>query len=164
VVKTDFSLNQLKTTDMIIDSLENIEKYSGLNPHFAQAFAWLKSNDLNAIEDGKFDIADGIKGIMSTKSGKTAAESLEKFECHQKYLDIQLCLSGKETIGWKPISKCKKFKAEYSEEKDVTFYDEQPDMFFDLTDNQFGIFFPEDVHAPMIGEGVIKKLVLKVKI
>jgi len=34
-----------------------------------------------------------------------------------------------------------------------------------LTDNQFAIFFPEDVHAPMIGgDAEIKKLVIKVKI
>jgi biofilm protein TabA len=149
---------------MIIDSLENAEKYVNLNPRFAQAFEWIKNNDLNAIEDGKFDIADGIKGIMSTKGGKTAEESLQKFECHRKFLDIQLCISGKETIAWKPLSKCQNVKEAYSDEKDVAFYDEQPDMFFQLTDNQFGIFYPEDVHAPMIGEGVIKKLVLKVKI
>jgi beta-galactosidase beta subunit len=37
-------------------------------------------------------------------------------------------------------------------------------MFFELTDNQFAIFFPEDVHAPMIGDEVIKKLIVKVKI
>lgn len=37
-------------------------------------------------------------------------------------------------------------------------------MFFQLTNTQFAIFFPEDVHAPMIGEGNIKKLVIKVKI
>jgi YhcH/YjgK/YiaL family protein len=37
-------------------------------------------------------------------------------------------------------------------------------MFFQLTDGQFAIFFPEDVHAPMIGEGEIKKVVIKVKI
>jgi biofilm protein TabA len=37
-------------------------------------------------------------------------------------------------------------------------------MYFQLTDGQFGIFYPEDVHAPMIGEGEIKKLVFKVKI
>ena len=29
---------------------------------------------------------------------------------------------------------------------------------------QFAIFYPEDVHAPMIGEGMIKKLVLKIKL
>ena len=39
-----------------------------------------------------------------------------------------------------------------------------PDMFFQLTNGQFAIFFPEDVHAPMIGEGNIKKMVIKVAI
>ena len=149
---------------MIIDSLENSDKYNSLNPRFAAAFAWVKSQDLNNLTDGTYEIQDGLKAIMSAKGGKTAAESLEKFECHQKAIDIQLCISGTETIGWKPISKCSNFKAEYNPEKDVTFYNETPDMYFQLTDNQFGIFFPEDVHAPMIGEGVIKKLVLKVKI
>ncbi|MBP8115537.1 MAG: YhcH/YjgK/YiaL family protein, partial [Chitinophagaceae bacterium] len=37
-------------------------------------------------------------------------------------------------------------------------------MYFQLTNGQFVIFFPEDVHAPMIGEGDIKKLVIKVKL
>ena len=37
-------------------------------------------------------------------------------------------------------------------------------MFFQLTEQQFVILFPEDVHAPMISDGEIKKLVIKVKI
>ena len=37
----------------------------------------------------------------------------------------------------------------------MLFYEDAPDMFFGLTDNQFTIFYPEDVHAPMIGEKVI---------
>jgi YhcH/YjgK/YiaL family protein len=149
---------------MIIDSIENASKYTKLHPLFAEAFEWVNSQDLHNLEDGTYQIQDGLKAIMSAKPGKTAAESLEKFECHQKAIDIQLCISGIETIGWKPVSKCSDFKAEYNPEKDVTFYNETPDMYFQLTDNQFGIFFPEDVHAPMIGEGVIRKLVIKVRI
>ncbi|MBC7912629.1 MAG: YhcH/YjgK/YiaL family protein [Pyrinomonadaceae bacterium] len=149
---------------MIIDSLENSQKYNSLHPLFAPAFEWIKSQDLNNLEDGTYQIQDGLKAIMSSKSGKSTAASLEKFECHQKALDIQLCISGIETIGWKPIAKCHNFNAEYNPEKDVAFYNETPDMYFQLTDNQFGIFYPEDVHAPMIGEGLIKKLVVKVRI
>ena len=148
---------------MIIDSLENAEKYYSVHPLFAKAFEYLKNQDLNALTEEKFDIAEGIKAILSEKPGKTTAESLEKFECHQKNIDIQVCIKGTETIGWKPIGKCKNVKSAYSDEKDVAFYNETPDMYFQLTDNQFVILFPEDVHAPMIGEEVIKKLVLKVK-
>jgi biofilm protein TabA len=46
----------------------------------------------------------------------------------------------------------------------VLFYADAPDMHFSLKDGQFVIFYPEDVHAPMIGEGPIKKLVVKVRI
>ena len=32
---------------MVVDRLENIEKYASLNPLFAQAIEFLKSHDLN---------------------------------------------------------------------------------------------------------------------
>ena len=38
---------------MVVDRLENIEKYASLNPLFAQAIEFLKSHDLNALEVGK---------------------------------------------------------------------------------------------------------------
>ena len=91
-------------------------------------------------------------------------ESVAKFECHNQNIDIQLCISGKEQMGWKSRQSCSSAKGEYNAEKDVLFYNDAPDMFFELTDNQFAIFFPEDVHAPMIGDEVIKKLIVKVKI
>ena len=94
----------------------------------------------------------------------TAAESIAKFECHNKHIDIQLCIHGVEQIGWKPRENCKTENGGYNAEKDVQFYSDAPEMYFQLTDGQFAIFFPEDVHAPMIGDSEIKKLVIKVKI
>ena len=89
---------------------------------------------------------------------------MAKFECHDKNIDIQVCVKGLETIAWKPREKCVTPSGDYNPDKDVRFFNDTPDMDFQLTDNQFAIFFPEDVHAPMIGEGEIKKLVFKVKI
>ena len=43
---------------MIIDRLENIEKYVSLNPLFAQAFEFLKSHDLKVLEPGKTELKD----------------------------------------------------------------------------------------------------------
>ncbi len=149
---------------MIIDTLENAERYTSIHPLFAKAFEYIQSLDLKAAEIGKSDLSESLKIIVSEKEGMTAAESAAKFECHNKNIDIQLCISGTEQIGWKPRSTCSSLKAEYNEEKDVSFYNDAPDMHFQLSDNQFAIFFPEDVHAPMIGEGVIKKMVVKVKI
>jgi biofilm protein TabA len=150
---------------MILDNLSNSSRYASLHPLFAKAFDYISKTDLAALEVGKFDIdGDNLRGIVSDKEGTTAEASTAKFECHNAHIDIQVCIRGKETIGWKPRGTCTSPKGEYNAEKDVLFYNDAPDMFFGMTDNQFVIFYPEDVHAPMIGEGIIKKLVIKVKI
>ena len=71
---------------------------------------------------------------------------------------------GSEEIGWKSRSTCSVTNGNYDAEKDFLLYKDKPDFYFKLLENQFAIFFPEDVHAPLIGDGIIKKLVLKVKI
>jgi biofilm protein TabA len=152
---------------MIIDSLPNAAKYFPVHPLFPRAFDFISRNwsDLPRMEPGKYDIdGDNLKAIVSNKKGMTEAESLSKFECHNRHIDIQLCIRGLERMGWKPREKCSNPKGDYNAEKDVSFYDDTPDMFFNITDGQFAIFFPEDVHAPMIGDDEIRKLVIKVKI
>lgn len=150
---------------MVIDIISNGAKYASLHPLFAKAFDYIKHTDLSRLEPGKFDIdGDRIRGIVSDGPGKTTTESTAKFECHNAHIDIQVCINGKETMGWKPRGSCVSPRGEYNAEKDVLFYDDAPDTYFSLTDNQFVIFYPEDVHAPMIGDGIIKKLVIKVKV
>jgi biofilm protein TabA len=149
---------------MIIDTLNNASKYTSLNPLFVKAFDFINQNDVANLEDGVIQIEDGLKVIVATGNGKTRETSLAKFECHDKNIDIQVCIKGLETIAWKPREKCVSPNGDYNPEKDVRFFNDTPDMDFQLTDNQFAIFYPEDVHAPMIGEGEIKKLVFKVKI
>ena len=41
---------------MIIDSLENAAKYTGIHPLFAKAFEYIASVDLVNIEIGKYEI------------------------------------------------------------------------------------------------------------
>jgi len=148
---------------MIIDNLANADKYLSIHPLFAEAFEYIKSVDLEAVEDGKHEVSEGLKSIIATKIGMTAQESEAKFECHNNNIDIQICIKGNETFGWKSRNDCTSQKGEYNLEKDVLFFNEEPSMHFTLNSGEFVIFFPEDVHAPMIGEDEIKKMVIKVK-
>ncbi|MBI1342258.1 MAG: DUF386 family protein [Terrimonas sp.] len=149
---------------MIVDTINNASRYFSVHPLFEKAFAYINHTDLSAAPLAKVEIEDGLKAIFSEAPGKTKEASLVKFECHNRHIDIQLCISGTETLGWKPREKCLEPVGTYNEEKDVLFYQDQPDTFFELTNGQFAVFFPEDVHAPMIGTGTIKKLVIKVSI
>jgi YhcH/YjgK/YiaL family protein len=147
---------------MILDNIANIDKYVSLHPRFAKAFEFVKNQNLETIEVGKFEI-DGkdIHASVTAKEGVKAEDA--KFECHDNYFDIQVCPAGSETIGWSPRDAVKEVKTPYNSEKDVTFFADKPNTYFQLHAGQFAIFYPEDVHAPMIGEGVIKKLVVKIR-
>ena len=148
---------------MILDNIANIDKYACLHPRFAKAFEFVKSQHLESLEPVNFEI-DG-KDIHASVSAKEVVKDEDaKFECHDNYFDIQVCPSGTETIGWSARADCKEVRTPYNPEKDVTFFADKPSTYFQMKAGQFAIFYPEDVHAPMIGEGVIKKLVVKIKI
>ncbi|QGK73626.1 YhcH/YjgK/YiaL family protein [Flavobacterium sp. SLB02] len=149
---------------MIVDSLQNAAKYFSLHPKFKEAFDYVNQNDISKLEEGAFEIAQGLKVIVILGEGATREESIKGFECHDQNIDIQISIKGPETFAWKPREKCVSPNGDYSEERDVRFFHDKPDMFFELQEKQFAILFPTDVHAAMIGEGTLKKIVIKVKI
>ena len=150
---------------MIIDTLASRKKYYCIHPLFENAFEYIQKQNLEEMAEGNYEIdGDQLRAIISEKTGKTEEEAIAKFECHDLHIDIQVCIKGEEKIGWKPRTECFHQKEPYNAHKDVSFYDDVPDMYFKLRSDQFAIFFPEDVHAPMIGNGLIKKMVVKVKI
>lgn len=149
---------------MIIDSLKNAAKYYDLHPAFEKAFQFLNENDLANLADGVTQYTDDLKIIVNSGNGNSKEQSLVHFECHEKNIDIQVCVAGPETYAWKPLEKCVSPNGDYNDEKDVRFFFDQPDMFFELNPGQFTILFPTDVHAAMISNGKIKKIVIKVKI
>jgi YhcH/YjgK/YiaL family protein len=149
---------------MIVDSLQNAAKYFSLHPKFKEAFDYVNQNDISQLEEGAFEIAEGLKVIVIVGEGATKEESIKGFECHDQNIDIQISIKGPETFAWKPREKCVSTNGDYSDERDVRFFHDKPDMLFELQEKQFAILFPTDVHAAMIGEGTLKKIVIKVRV
>ncbi len=153
-----------KNIYMIIDSIQNASRYYSVHPLFTKAFEYILKTDLKQIPLGRYAVEGvDIRAIFSNDMGVTAAASCAEFECHNQHIDIQLIIDGVEEFGWKPRETCVLPDGHYNPEKDLQIFKDAPDMFFKLTNGQFVILFPEDVHAPMIGNDRIKKLVMKVK-
>ena len=146
---------------MIIDSLSNAKKYFSLNPRFEKAFNFLVSNDLSKLEEKKYEI-DGAKVYATCMVRQGLTPETAKHEAHDKYIDIQVCISGKESFGWSYRPDCKSVKDAYNAEKDIIFYADKPNTYVEIKPSQMAIFFPEDVHMPLVGSGEIKKVVVKV--
>ena len=86
---------------MVIDKLENLEKYVSLNPLFAQAVEFLKTTDLNAHEIGKVVLKEG-ELIVNFAQARPKTKEEAKLETHNNFIDIQIPLSGVETMGYTP--------------------------------------------------------------
>lgn len=148
---------------MILDSLNNTEKVEQLHPLFKKAFDYLKATDFSEVEDGKYEL-DGSRLFVNvvSLSGKNKMDAA--IETHKKYIDIQLPLRGVEKIGWKPGSELQEESVPYDEEKDIAFYVDRPTAYTKIYPGQFAVYFPEDGHAPGIGEGNIRKIIVKVQV
>ena len=147
---------------MIIDTLDNLEKYAALNPLFPKVVEFLKANDLSKMADGKYEIEgkDLFVNITTTK-GKTPDEAF--IETHNKMIDIQIPITAAETYGYTQRELLP--DVEYNAEKDITkIPDLVADSYVTCQPGMMAIFFPQDGHAPCIaGVPEFKKAIFKVK-
>ena len=148
---------------MIIDKLENADRYAALHPGFAAAFRLLREFDFTQAETGAREV-DGARLTINVLRAPGRSADEVKLEAHHEYIDIQYLVAGDESFGWKPTSECATPEGEYDAEKDVIKFTDEPEAWFPLTPGAFVVFFPEDAHGPLRGEGQLDKLVVKVAI
>ena len=148
---------------MVIDTIDNLSKYVGLNPLFADVVAFLKANDLSKMEEGKHPI-QGTDLFVNVTTAKGRAKEAAVLETHIDMIDIQIPISCAETYGYSPLEDLPAF--EYDAEIDMTKYgDTKPQDYVTLEPGMMVIFFPQDGHAPCISDKpAIKKAIFKVKV
>ena len=147
---------------MILDSLKNKAQYAALHPRFQTVFDFIDNNDVAAMPCGRHDIdGDNIFVMVQEMDLREIKEA--RLELHRKYIDIQLLLQGPaEVFGWSEKKDCLTPEADFDEAKDVQFFTDTPQCFYSVGEGQFSILFPEDGHAPMLGEGHVKKCIFKI--
>ena len=148
---------------MVLDLLKNLKKYEALNPHFSKVVDFINNTDLANLPLGRNEICGNsvYANVMEAKP-KTKEEAL--IEIHRKYIDIQIPLSGDETMGYTPISELP--DADFNEADDAALYSAAMPArdYFNVHKGEFVIFFPQDGHAPAITPVPLKKVVVKVAV
>ncbi|MEW6740886.1 MAG: YhcH/YjgK/YiaL family protein [Nitrospirota bacterium] len=149
---------------MILDSLDNFDKYLCIHQGFTDASEFIGRQDFTELPQGKYEISNsGVFALVSEYETKKISQCF--IECHRRYIDIQIILTGREKIGV-----CNK--------KDCTeeTYDEGRDFqklhgevgFINLTPGLFAIFFTHDGHMPQVQYAnipeTVKKIVIKVPV
>ena len=148
---------------MILASLAEADRYAALHPRFARAFEFLRDTDLNALAPGRHTVqGEQIFAIVEACQGRTRAEA--KLECHRRYIDIQLVLEGTDEMGWKPLAECIDPASDYNEARDIQFFSDAPASWVATPPGSFCLFFPDDAHAPLVSNGHIRKVVVKIAV
>jgi len=148
---------------MILDSLKNAAICSHWGSTFQKAIDFIASTKIEELSTGRHPIdGDDVFALVFKEHGKAKGES--KLETHRHYADIQIVLAGTEQMGWKPLGSCISPTGEHDSEKDIRFFNDEPDTWFSVNPGQLVLFFPEDGHLPMISDGEIHKVVIKVAV
>ena len=148
---------------MILCNLKNSDRIESLHPLFKEAFDYVKSHDLLHTPCGRIDLR-GDELFINNSNPELVPADRQVLEAHRKYIDIQILLEGEETMGWKALEECVNEKKPYSDAEDCVLYDEPGTSYVKLHAGQCAIFWPEDAHAPIIGEGKVRKLIVKVRL
>lgn len=148
---------------MIVSNLQNSKRVESLHPLFKKLFDYVKVNDLLHAELGRIEI-EGDDLFINNVNPECVSPDKQVLEVHRDYIDVHILLEGAETIGWKAIEDLTSETKPYEKEGDCALYSDTPTTFVNLLPGQFMIVFPEDPHAPVIGEGKIRKLIAKVRV
>ncbi len=145
---------------MIIDNIEQSDKYISLHKDFKLVFDYLKTHDISKLECGKHELR-GNEVFFNLQEYET--KPIQKLEAHKKYIDIQVVAIGEEYMGYTNIDKTT-VSEEYNEEKDVMFLNGSVDKL--LANNKtFLIFYPQDAHMPALSveqPKYVKKAIFKI--
>lgn len=148
---------------MILDKIENLHLYAGVNPYINKVVEFIGTTNLDEMPQGRVELcgADCFANF-DVAHGKNKEQAL--LETHDKMIDIQLILDNTELIGWRHRSTMP--EVDYSPENDISFYpSEHPHQYITLCPDYFLIFFPDDAHAPCISDKEIyRKVIFKLAI
>ncbi len=144
---------------MIYDTLDHIEHYKGICSNLDTAINFILDTDLSALPNGR-TVINGDNVFVNVMDAQLKKQEAAMFEAHRYYADLQISLSGGESIGWLPVNKLPK-----TDDDNPLFrnYHGQADAMLPMEPDRFVIVFPQDAHSPCIGNGVSHKIVVKIK-
>ncbi|EGB13244.1 Conserved hypothetical protein CHP00022 [Pseudodesulfovibrio mercurii] len=147
---------------MILDVLDNADRYAALNPRFPAAFAFLRRPDLADLPVGRIDLEDGLYAVVAKGPGRSPGDAL--IETHDLYIDLAYVIAGTDRIGWKARRDLGPAAEAPDPRADVAFYADPPTHWTDVAPGMIAAYFPEDAHMPMISDNEIHKIIMKVRV
>lgn len=148
---------------MILTTLADSGRIEPLHPLFKRFFDYVKEHDLLHAPLGRIEV-DGDRLFINNVEADLTDSATQPLEAHREYIDVHVVLGGEEHFGWRPLADCAAVRQSYDPAADCALYADRPSSWLTLRPGQAAIVFPEDPHAPVVGEGRVRKLIGKIKL
>lgn len=133
------------------------------NPYYIEAMDFIRTHDLSLLAVGRYAI-DGDNLYLNIVDAQMRPSVEARLEVHDRYIDVQVPLSCQETFGIKSRAECTEPDGSMDTEKDIMFFNDVIDTFVNVRPGEVMVFPPDTAHAPLIGEGHIRKAIFKVRV
>lgn len=133
------------------------------NPFYNAAITFIESNDLNSLPVGTTEI-DGKNLWVNIVETELKPLSAAKFEAHNNYIDIQIPLSAAEQFGVKERNFCTQPIGIFNDDQDYILFNDPINDIKSVAPGEMIVFAPNIAHAPLIGNGNIRKAIFKVRV
>ena len=138
-------------------------QYTDDNQYYAEALAFIGSENLMALTPGKLEIDPGNVWVNIIEPDMRPSTEA-RLETHDEFIDIHVPLSADESFGVKPRSECTSPIGENDTVNDILFYDDPIDKTVLVKAGEMIVFAPDTAHSPLIGSGKIRKAIFKVRV
>lgn len=147
---------------MILAHLNDSDRYASLHPLFKQLFDYVKAHDFTHVPAERI-VLDGDRLFINVADVTLKSPEEQVLEVHRRYIDVHFPLSREEIMGWSSLSVLATESMQpFNEEEDFAVYAERAQSYLTIHPGEFAIVWPEDAHAPIIGQGALRKLIAKV--
>lgn len=148
---------------VIFSTLADTARVESLHPLLPELFRYVRTHDLLHMPCGRIEL-DGNRLFINNSNPQCLTAEEQVLEVHRRYLDVHILLEGEETIGWSPLAELKMEQQAYDAEADCALYADCPSTYVTLRPGRWLMAWPEDAHAPIIGQGKIRKLIAKLRL
>lgn len=143
--------------------MQDAARYYCLHPLMKELFEYVQTHDLSQVPAGRVTLR-GDDLFINVTDATLLPRAERKIEVHRAYLDVHIPLTRAEEFGWRHAGTLPAPDTPFDPAADCALYSQPATEYFTLRPGQFCIVYPEDGHAPMIGRGTERKLIVKMKI
>lgn len=161
----------------LFGSLSTVRAQLAASPAFDLAFDYVarcltpgstEAERIAAVPAGKterVELGEGVFALEQAYESKPPAEG--KWEAHERFIDVQVVISGRELMGVVEVSALK-LAEDLRAERDLMFFaPAEGGSTLKVGPGGVAVFFPADGHMPSLADGapaLVRKTVVKVPV